>query len=641
MDRMRQLVDELNGHGYKYYVLDEPTVSDAEYDKLYDELVRLERESGVVLPDSPTRKIGGEPIKGFVKHTHLSKLYSLDKCNTTAGLIDFDTKIKKLNPDAKYTVEYKLDGLTLCLTYQDGFFKGASTRGNGEVGEDVTAQVLTIKSVPLQIDFKGLIEVQGEGIMRISAFDKYNKTADEPLKNPRNGVAGAIRNLDPAVTARRNLDIIFYNINYIDGLQIKSQSDCIEFLRKNKFKVENPFVSGDINKIADYIDNVDKSKLDFVIDGMVIKLNNFIQRDELGYTDKFPRWAIAYKFEAEETTTRLNDVVWNVGRTGKLTPLAILQPVELCGATIRKATLNNMGDILRKKVRKGATVFLRRSNDVIPEILGVADPEGGEDIIPPDVCPACGSVLKEDGANLFCTNTEGCRPQIIARIEHFASKDCMDIRGISEKTVGQLYDSLGIKSPADLYDIKVEKLLSLEGFKDKKADNFLASVDSSKKVSLDKFLNALSIGNIGKKTARDLAEIYGSVGKLSAATKDELVKIDEVGDIMAEGIVAFFADENNKKLLSRFKEIGIDPTYEKIVTDSPFSGKSIVITGTLNGISRNDAQKLLEKAGAKIASAVSKNTDLLIFGDSAGSKLEKAKKLGVEVMDGDTFLKLI
>lgn len=350
-DRMTELVKKLNELAYRYYVLDEPTVSDKEYDALYDELVRLEAQSGVVLADSPTKRVGGEPLKQFTPHTHIRRLYSLDKCNSFDELRAWFDKLKTaLGYAPACTLEYKLDGLTICLTYRDGELVTGATRGNGEVGETVTEQVKTIKSVPLGISFKGEAEIQGEGIMRISVLEKYNATAAVPLKNPRNAVAGAIRNLDAKETAKRNLDVFFYNVNYMDGDVKLSQTEQIEFLKDNRFKTGICFVSDDIEAIIAKIQEVDRASLDFAIDGMVIKVNDPAARVAIGYTDKFPKWAIAYKFEAEETTTLLKDVAWQVGRTGKLTPLALLEPVELCGATVKRATLNNYGDICRKDV---------------------------------------------------------------------------------------------------------------------------------------------------------------------------------------------------------------------------------------------------------------------------------------------------
>lgn len=639
-ERMKELVKLLNKYAYQYYVLDEPTVADVQYDALYNELSALEKETGIVLPDSPTRKIGGDPIKEFAPHKHIKKLYSLDKCNSYDELREWNEKIKKVAPDAVYTLEYKLDGLTLCLTYENGYFKGAATRGNGEVGEDVTAQVSTIKSIPLSVPYKGVFEAQGEGIMRLSALKKYNETAVEPLKNARNGVAGAIRNLDPKVTASRNLDIIFYNVNYIEGENIASQRENIDFLKRNSFKTDMLFVTSDIEEIIKKIDSVDRKSLDFLIDGMVIKVDDLALRERLGYTDKFPRWAIAYKFEAEETTTILEDVQWNVGRTGKLTPLAILEPVELCGATIRRATLNNYDDIQRKKVKIGSRVFIRRSNDVIPEILGVSEDNGGKEIPVPTVCPACGSDLVRDGAHIYCPNEGDCPPQIIGRLTHFAEKDCMDIRGVSEKSIEGLHEKLGVRFPTDLYSLTRDDLARLDGFKDKKIDNFLASVEKSKSVPLDRFINALGIENIGKKSARDLAERFGSISELMKADEATLVEVDEIGDIVAESITSYFGKHG--WLIEKFKEIGIDPKFNVVKpTGGVLTGKKLVLTGTLPTLTRTEATELIEKAGGTTSSSVSKNTDYVLAGENAGSKLDKARSLGVKIITENELLAMI
>ncbi len=639
MDRMRELVDTLNEYAYQYYVLDNPTVADSQYDALYDELVALEKGQNRVLADSPTRRIGGEPIKEFVQHTHIRKLYSLDKCNSFDGLRAFDEKIKKAADGAvSYTLEHKLDGLTLCLTYENGRFKCASTRGNGSIGEDVTEQVRTIKSIPATIPYKGVLEAQGEGIMRWSAFKKYNETADEPLKNPRNGVAGAIRNLDPKITAKRNLDILFYNVNYKSDGELKTQAESLEFLREQHFKTGAIWKSDSIEEIIKIIENVERNKLDFLIDGMVVKVDDFALREKLGYTDKFPRWAIAYKFEAEETSTELKDVVWQVGRTGKLTPLAILEPVQLCGATISKATLNNFGDILRKKVKIGSTVFLRRSNDVIPEILGIAEDRGGTTIEAPSHCPACDAEIYENGAHIFCPNETGCVPQICGRLEHFASKDCMDIDGVSGKTLAQLYGKLGVRSATELYYLTESDLSKLDGFKAKKIANFLNSVEKSKNVDLPHFINALGIPNVGKVAARDLAEHFGSIDDLAAATTEELVSIPEIGEIVASSITDYFRTHSD--LIAEFKKIGLNPKFEKATGEGYFAGKKVVLTGKIS-MSRNQAAELLRSKGATVADTVSKDVDIVIAGEDAGSKLEKAQKLNKKIIGDKEFRELI
>ena len=640
MNRMRELVDTLNEYAYHYYVLDEPVVSDKEYDALYDELVRLERASGNVLPDSPTRRVGGEPLKAFGQHRHLNRLYSLDKCNSYDELREWDAKVRKAaGGPVMYTLEYKLDGLTLCLTYENGLFVSAATRGNGEVGEDVTEQVRTIRSIPFRIPYTGRLEAQGEGIMRLSALKAYNARAEEPLKNARNGVAGAIRNLDPKVTAARNLDIVFYNVNYAPGANIASQTESIAFLQKNRFKTDRLDRTDDVEEIIRLIDGVDRKALDFLIDGMVIKVDDFAVRAQLGYTDKFPRWAIAYKFEAEETTTVLRDVVWQVGRTGKLTPLGLLDPVELCGATVSKATLNNYGDIVRKKVRIGSRVFIRRSNDVIPEILGAVAGTGGAEIARPEHCPACGTAVVEDGAHLFCPNENGCMPQICGRLEHFAAKDCMDIEGISEKTVAQLYEKLGVATADRLYTLTADDLKGLDGFKDKKTDNFLRAIDRSRQADLPHYIHALGIPNVGKKTARDLAERFGSIDGLMAADIETLAAIPSIGPVTAESVVGYFA--GHKALIERFKALGVDPIYKASVREGAFAGRKVVLTGSLDNYTRSQAAAEIEKRGGTVQSAVTKETDLVVAGEAAGSKLDKAKKLGVKIIGENDFIALL
>ncbi len=635
--RIKELIALLNDYAYRYYVLDKPVVADNVYDGLFDELVRLENETGIKYPDSPTRRVGGAPVKEFKSHKHIQRLYSLDKCQSFEELRDWDAKVKSVCPHARYTLEYKLDGLTCVLTYSGGSFVSASTRGNGIEGEEVTAQVLTINSIPLSVPFKGEFEAKGECIMRRSAFNKYNETAEEPLKNPRNGAAGALRNLDPAVTAKRNLDVIFYDVNYISDNSLSSQTSGLDFLRANKFKTEKNFTYGDIESVIKKIDSVDRDSLDFDIDGMVVKVDDFSQREELGYTDRFPKWAVAYKFAAEETTTKVLDIVWQVGRTGKVTPIAFVEPVELCGATVKRATLNNFNDIIRKKVSIGSTVFIRRSNDVIPEIMGSTD-ERESSLVKPSECPSCGSELVEIGAHLFCLNEE-CKPKIIAQMAHFVSKECMDIEGLSEKTLELLYDEKSVKKPYELYDLNELELLMLPGFQEKKAFNVIDGIRKSKNVSLATFINALGIPNVGRKLAGDLAAIYKSVENLSKASVEELAAVDNVGEIVAKGIADYF--KNHSDVYKKLLEKGVRPVAEEKSAVGPFAGKNVVITGTLESFTRTEASRKIEALGGNIQSAVSKSTNLLIAGESAGSKLDKAKKLGIEIIDEGKLLEML
>ena len=646
MDRMKELVQILNRYAYEYYVLDNPSVSDREYDKLYDELLNLESESGIVLFDSPTRRVGGEPISEFSKHTHINRLYSLDKCVTYEELASFDERVRKVVKNPQYSVEFKFDGLTICLTYDDGKFVCAATRGNGIKGEDVTAQVLTIKSFPLVIPFKGKIEVQGEAIIKLSTLERYNESVleEDRLKNARNAVAGAIRNLDPKVTELRHPEILFYNVNYIEGKEIRSQEEIMSFLRENGFKVFDYFkICDNLDEVKNCIEEIEKKRreIDVLTDGVVIKLNDTSMRSELGFTDKSPRWATAYKFEAEEAVTTVRDIKWQVGRTGKLTPLGILDPVDLGGVTVKKATLNNYGDILRKKVEIGSSVVIHRSNEVIPEILGITDdsPKGIK-VEKPTVCPFCKTQLVENGANIFCPNTD-CKPRVVAKFANFAQKDGMNIDGFSEKTASQFYDEFNLRNFSDIYDITREQLLSLEGFKDKKADNLLLSLEKSKDVSLDNFIYALGIDGVGKKTAKDLAAKFSDINNLMSASYDDLISVADIGDIIARNIMSFFAEKSNADEIEKLLKCGIKPKYNLVISESFFTGKKVVLTGTLSSFKRDEATKLIEERGGKVIGSVSKNTDLVLVGENPGSKYDNALKLGIKIIDEDEFKGLL
>lgn len=636
--RMRELVDTLNKYAYEYYVLDNPSVPDREYDKLYDELQILEGETGVREQDSPTRRVGGEPISAFTKHEHIHRLYSLDKCVTEDELSAFDERVRKVVPDPTYTVEYKFDGLTMCLTYENGLFVRATTRGNGVVGEDVTAQALTIKSFPLKIDRKDVMEIQGEAIIRLSVLEKYNATADEPLKNARNAAAGAIRNLDPKVTEKRRPEIIFYNVNYAENGGFDSQLEIFDFLKRNGFRTFDFLrVCKNLDEVKAAIDEIEigRRSIDVLTDGAVVKLNSVKEREILGYTDKFPRWAAAYKFEAEEAETTLRSIRWQVGRTGKLTPLGIVDPVELAGATVRKATLNNYGDILKKRVKIGGRVLIRRSNEVIPEILGALG-DDGEAVEKISVCPYCKTSVLEIGANLFCPN-EKCRPRVIAGLANFACKDGMNIDGFSEKTAGALYDEFGIEKFSELYTINREKLISLDGFKDKKADNLLSAIEKSKNVALPNFIFALGIDGVGKKTAKDLAKKLKTLDGIANASVEELASLDDVGEVMSKSIFDYFRSEKNKNEIEKLLCAGVKIAEQTEVKSGSFSGEKVVLTGSLTSYTRSEAGKLVEERGGEIQSSVTKTTTLVIAGEAAGSKLDKAKKLGITVIGEEEF----
>ena len=643
IEKMRELVDVLNKYATEYYVLDAPSVDDKVYDRIYDELRALEEKTGQVLVDSPTRRVGGEPVSAFKKHEHIKRLYSLDKSVSPEELAAFDERVKKVG-EPVYTVEYKFDGLTMCLTYENGVFTRATTRGNGIIGEDVTAQALTIKTFPLRIDCGGVVEVQGEAVIRLSVLEEYNRTATEQLKNARNAAAGAIRNLDPKITEKRHPEIIFYNVNYMSDGEFSSQVEIFDFLKRNGFKVFDFLrICKNLDEVKAAVAEIEtgRKNIDVLTDGAVIKVNQVALREKLSYTDKFPRWAMAYKFEAEEVETTLKKIVWQVGRTGKLTPLGIVAPVDIGGATVRKATLNNYGDILRKKVRIGSDVLIRRSNEVIPEILGaVGNFNEGQEIEKPTECPYCGSSLVEEGANLFCPNRD-CRPRVVARLSNFASKEGMNIDGFSEKTAGQLFDDLKIDKFSDLYKLTAEKLVDLEGFKERKAENLISAIEKSKRVPLANFIFALGIEGVGKKTAKDLARIFGNVKDLANAEEEKLREIPDVGIIMAKDISDYFADEGNVAEINELFDCGVSPFTDEVKSEGKFKGEKVVLTGSLADFTRSEAQKIIESEGGETQSSVTKTTTLVIAGESAGSKLDKAKQLGIKIIDEDEFKNII
>lgn len=645
MDDMTSLKDRLNELAYRYYVLDDPAVSDAEYDALYDKLVALEKSTGVVLPDSPTRRVGGKPLSKFEQVRHLGRLYSLDKCKTREELGAWMDKLRVAGKMPRVSVEYKFDGLTINLTYRGGELVQAATRGDGVTGEVVTEQVKTIRSVPLSIPYKGVLEVQGEGIMRLSALAEYNSDPTvTPLKNARNAAAGAIRNLDPAETAKRRLEVVCYNVNYIEGRRFESGSEMMAFLKEQKFKVSDMYVLADDQKtVFDTLDKIEsvRPSLDFLIDGAVVKADDFSMREELGYTEKFPRWAMAFKFAAEEMTTVVRDVIWQVSRTGKLNPLAVLDPVDIGGVTVSRATLNNISEIRRKDIRIGSRVFVRRSNDVIPEITGVAEqPEDAVEIEVPAVCPACGSPVEVRGVFAYCTDSEACEPALVSRFAHFVCRDAMDIEGLSDKTLELLYSEGKIRDFADLYSLSADDLTDLEGFKDKKIANILAAIAASKHTELKRFLFAIGIPGIGKKAAAQLADAFGTLEAARAAKEEELLALDDFGDVMAKNVIAFWNDPLRAAEVDRLIAAGI--TFEqKERAEGAFSGKKVVLTGSLARFTRSEAKKLIEERGGEVADGVSAKVNLVIAGEAAGSKLEKAKKLGIEIIDEQKFVEML
>lgn len=643
--KIENLVAEVNKYNYHYHVLDEPIVSDKDYDKAYYTLVDLEKETGYILPDSPTQRVGDMVNEKFSKITHETRLFSLDKAQTEQEMSEWVNKIVSQYKDSEFTMEYKFDGLRLALTYENGFLTKAATRGNGNIGEDVTAQVKTIRSVPLSIPFKNHIVVEGEGIMLLSELEAYNKKAEGPLKNARNAVAGAIRNLDPKITASRNLDFFAYGIPVIEGKSFKTQTELRQFLIDNRFLVGDFFevkkTPKDIMKVINKVGE-SREKIDVLIDGIVIKLNDMATREELGFTIRFPKWALAYKFEALEVTTTIKDVIWQVGRTGKITPLALLEPVDIAGATIQRATLNNWDDILRKKVKINSLVFIRRSNEVIPEILGLAqDYPNSVDIQKVTNCPACGAKLVEIGANLFCPNKENCMGQLKERLIHFCSRDAMNIEGIRDKIVDLLFDKLNIRTVDQLYNLTQQDLESLENFKDKKSSNIISSLEKSKNKDFANFIFALGINNVGIKTAKDLAKKYPDFNSLKDATLQDLASIRDVGEVVAKSIYEYFRSPKNLEIIQNLFNHGIKLKYNLSNGGGKLKDKIFVLTGTLPTLTRQQATKLIEDNGGSVSSSVSKNTSFVLAGESAGSKYDKAKALGVAIISEDEFLSFI
>lgn len=644
MDRMRELIDKLNDYAYRYYTLDEPIISDKEYDALYDELETLESQTGRREPDSPTNRVGFELLKGFEQYTHKERLYSLSKSQTLQELESWYNKNAVNNGKTlECSVEYKFDGLTVSLSYNNGELIRATTRGNGIVGEIVTNQAKTIRTVPLTIAYKGEIDIQGECIMRLSELEKYNNSHTVPLKNARNAASGALRNLNPAVTQERRLDFMAYNIGYSPDKAFGSQQEIVEFLNANKFRAKDYFkLVKNFDELKERIEEIEnkKSELDYLIDGAVVKINNINIRQELGATVKAPRWAIAFKYEAEEVSTIVKYVIWQVSRTGKVNPLAVLEPVELAGATISRATLNNLDDIKRKDIKINSRVFIRRSNEVIPEILGVAEHyDNSIPIEPPTHCPSCGTQLIKDGVFVYCPNRESCGAINISKMEHFASKDAMDIEGLSSRTIEQLFGLGYLKNIDDIYSLTESVLLTAEGFKDKKANNIIRAINKSKNVSLPNFIYALGVNNIGKKSAMQLAERYKTLDNLLDCKYEELILIDDFGDIMAKGVEEFFHEKNNVALIERLIEKGVN-VQQVQEYNGVFKGYNICFTGAME-MPRSKAKELVISNGGSVSESVSKSVNLVVAGEDAGSKLAKAEKLGIKVISEADFKEML
>ena len=654
--QIHELREKLNKYNYEYYVLDQPSVPDAEYDRLMQQLIQLEEQfPELITPNSPSQRVGGEPLDAFQKVEHAVPMLSLSNAFNEQDLRDFDRRIReRIGNDFSYVCELKIDGLAVSLTYENGVFVQGATRGDGTVGEDITNNLKTIRSIPLVLKKPVTINVRGEVFMPKRSFLQLNEQREkqgEPLfANPRNAAAGSLRQLDPKIAASRNLDIFLYAIGYIEGESIDSHSEGLELLHELGFKVNREWkrcrtIDEAIAFVGCWFEK--RPNLDYEIDGIVIKVDSLKQQEQLSATAKSPRWATAYKFPAEEVATKLIDIELSVGRTGVVTPTAILEPVTVAGTTVRRASLHNEDLIKAKDIRIGDTVIIRKAGDIIPEVTQVIfDRRKGTEqpYSMPDHCPVCDSGLERlDGeVALRCLNPT-CPAQITEGIIHFASRDAMNIEGLGEKVVEQLYEANLIRNIADLYKLKKEELMKLERMGDKSSDNLLRAIEQSKENSLERLLFGLGIRFVGAKAAQTLAETCLTMDELASKTREELQEIDEIGEKMADSIVRYFEKPEVAELIEELKALGVNMTYKGPVRteaeagDSIFAGKTVVLTGKLSQFTRSEAKAEIEALGGKVTGSVSRKTDLVIAGEDAGSKLAKAQELGIQIMDEDEF----
>lgn len=655
--RMDELIDQINYHSNKYYNDDAPEISDYEYDNLMKELIKIEEENPKIKrADSPSSRVGGKPLDKFTQITHKIPMLSLSNAYSDKDLKDFDKRVRELADDSvEYVVEFKIDGLSVGLTYKNGVFEKGATRGNGVVGEDITENLRTVKTIPLKINDTEEVVVRGEVYISKQNFEKINELQEEQglqlFANPRNLAAGTLRQLDSKLTAKRPLDIFIFNLEYIENTNLKSHSESLEYLKNLGFKVSTDYkVCSNIDGVIEHIEywTENRSKLPFEIDGMVIKVNDLQQREIMGYTAKSPRWAIAYKFPAEQKKTKLIDIIVEVGRTGTITPTAILEPVRLAGTTVSRATLHNEDYINEKDIKIGDTVLVQKAGDIIPQVVQVVkdDRDGNEiEFKFPDKCPVCSepTVRLEGEAAVKCINIS-CPAQIRRGIIHFASRDAMNIEGLGESIVGLLLDNNIIKDISDLYYIKKEDVINLERMGEKSAENLIKAIEKSKQNELYRLINGLGIKYIGVKGAKVLAKNFDSLDEIINADAVKLTNLEEFGDIMANSVVEFFKEEKNITVINKLKEVGVNTESIKSKDESIvniFEGMKIVLTGTLPTLKRNDAKEMIEERGGKATSSVSKSTTFVLAGEEAGSKLTKANELGVKVIDEAKFLDIL
>ena len=643
-DRMLELVKLLNQYAHEYYTTDNPSVSDSEYDKLYHELLDLEKQyPEFVQPDSPTHRVGGKVLEGFEKYQHQYPLYSLQDAFSREELDAFDTRIRKDFPDISYLCELKIDGLSISLMYEKGILVAGATRGDGSVGENITENLKRVKDIPLKLPSEVDMTVRGECYMPRSSFDAVNQLRREngepEFANPRNAAAGTLRQLDTAIVAKRNLATFLYQ--EASPTSATSQEAVLNQLSKNGFSVnERHILAHSMDEVWQFIGQItqERDQLPYDIDGVVIKVNDLVMQEELGFTVKAPKWAIAYKFPAEEKEAQLLSVDWTVGRTGVITPTANLTPVQLAGTTVSRATLHNVDYIAEKDIRKGDTVIVYKAGDIIPAVLQVVESkrQSEEKLEIPKNCPSCNSELIhfEDEVALRCINPR-CPAQIKEGLIHFASRDAMNITGLGPAVVEKLFDQQLVNDVAGIYRLTVEDLLQLENFKEKSANKLYTAIQASKENSAEKLLFGLGIRHVGSKASQILLEHFHDLEQLAKAEKEEIAALDSLGMVIAESLSSYFAQEGTHILLSELKEAGLNFTYlgEKVAAGAALSGLTVVLTGKLERLNRSEAKKKLESLGAKVTSSVSKKTSLVVAGADAGSKLTKAQELGIDIRD--------
>ena len=657
--RIEELRREIRRHDYLYYVKSAPEISDARYDELMRELLALERQHPeLITSDSPSQRVPGSVQEGFGEVEHLAPMLSLESAMEESEVTEFDKRVRKGlgATEVEYLAEPKFDGLSVELVYVDGRFERGSTRGDGTVGEDISQNLKTIRSLPLRLrtderPAPGTVAIRAEAILRLLEFEALNRRMAEAGKelfaNPRNAAAGSLRQLDPRVTAERPLDIFAYEIMYADRVRPDSQKEVLETLAAWGFRVDPAVrLCRGIEEAISYHDEREakRDSLDYEIDGIVIKVNRRRQQLELGERSRSPRWAVAFKFSPRQEVTEVMDIVVQVGRTGKLTPVALLRPVDVGGVTVSRATLHNQDEVDRKDVRVGDTVRVRRAGDVIPEVVEVLREKrkpGSKRFVMPDSCPACGSPVVRQGAYHMCSGGLVCPAQQMGGIEHFASRGAMEIEHLGEKTVWQLVDRGIVKDVADLYHLKKRDLLGLQGFADKSVDNLLRAIEASKRTTLDRFLYALGIPNVGQHVAKVLAQHFGSLEAVMKAEEDELTAVHEVGQEVARAVTTFFRDEGNRRVIGKLIRAGVEPRWARGDKPASLAGMKIVFTGALAHLSRDEAKRMVEERGGRVTSSVSKQTSFVVVGDAPGSKLEEARQHGVKVLSEKEFLRLV